>query len=48
MQRAVRGAGRLRGTIAPPGDKSISHRAAIFGAIADGTSVVEGFLPGED
>jgi 3-phosphoshikimate 1-carboxyvinyltransferase len=48
MQRLVHGSQRLRGTVAPPGDKSISHRAAIFGAIADGVSVVEGFLPGDD
>ena len=48
MERRVSAASRLRGTIAPPGDKSISHRAAIFGAIADGLSVVDGFLPGED
>lgn len=31
-----------------PGDKSISHRALMLGAIADGESVVTGFLPGED
>ena len=37
-------AGRLR----VPGDKSISHRALMFGALADGTTHVEGFLPGED
>jgi 3-phosphoshikimate 1-carboxyvinyltransferase len=48
MDQAVRHARRLRGTIAPPGDKSISHRAAIFGALANGTSRVEGFLPGDD
>lgn len=39
---------RLRGTITPPGDKSISHRAAIFNALADGQAVIENFLPGED
>jgi 3-phosphoshikimate 1-carboxyvinyltransferase len=31
-----------------PGDKSISHRALMLGAIADGETVVSGFLPGED
>jgi 3-phosphoshikimate 1-carboxyvinyltransferase len=31
-----------------PGDKSISHRALMLGAIAEGESVVSGFLPGED
>ena len=31
-----------------PGDKSISHRAVMFGAIAKGKTTVTGFLPGED
>jgi 3-phosphoshikimate 1-carboxyvinyltransferase len=31
-----------------PGDKSISHRALMLGAIADGETAVTGFLPGED
>jgi 3-phosphoshikimate 1-carboxyvinyltransferase len=48
MERTVEGAKQVRGVIAPPGDKSISHRCAIFGALAEGESVVEGFLPGED
>ncbi|OLS37963.1 3-phosphoshikimate 1-carboxyvinyltransferase [Alkalihalophilus pseudofirmus] len=38
----------LNGTICVPGDKSISHRAVMFGAIADGVTTVEGFLNGED
>jgi 3-phosphoshikimate 1-carboxyvinyltransferase len=38
----------LRGTIAIPGDKSISHRAIMLAAIADGESRIEGFLEGED
>ncbi|WP_078428489.1 3-phosphoshikimate 1-carboxyvinyltransferase [Alkalihalobacterium alkalinitrilicum] len=38
----------LNGTIKVPGDKSISHRAVMFGAIANGTTTIEGFLPGED
>lgn len=38
----------LNGTIKVPGDKSISHRAVMFGAIAKGTTTIEGFLPGED
>ncbi len=46
--RIVRPARRLRGTIAVPGDKSISHRAAMLNALADGDAVVENFLPGED
>lgn len=48
MQRTVQRPQRLRGTIVPPGDKSISHRAAMFASIAAGASVVEGFLEGED
>ncbi len=47
-QREIRPARRLRGTIAVPGDKSISHRAAIFNALADGEATVHNFLPGED
>jgi len=38
----------LLGTIAIPGDKSISHRAIMLAAIADGVSRIEGFLEGED
>ena len=38
----------LQGRIRVPGDKSISHRAIMLAAIADGTSRIEGFLEGED
>ncbi|KEF40532.1 3-phosphoshikimate 1-carboxyvinyltransferase [Schinkia azotoformans MEV2011] len=38
----------LKGTIQVPGDKSISHRAVMFGSIAKGKTTVTGFLPGED
>lgn len=38
----------LRGTISPPGDKSISHRAVIFNSIARGNSTIENFSPGDD
>ncbi|MFC3228005.1 3-phosphoshikimate 1-carboxyvinyltransferase [Marinibaculum pumilum] len=38
----------LAGTIAVPGDKSISHRALMFGALAVGETVVEGLLEGAD
>jgi len=38
----------LCGTIRVPGDKSISHRAVMFGAIADGVTEIMGFLDGED
>lgn len=38
----------LRGTLTVSGDKSISHRAVMFGSLATGTTEIEGFLPGED
>lgn len=38
----------LRGTVTVPGDKSISHRAVLFGSIAKGITRVEGFLQGAD
>lgn len=38
----------VHGTIRPPGDKSISHRALIFAAIADGPSRVRGVLESAD
>ncbi len=41
-------ANALCGTINLPGDKSISHRAAMFAAIADGTTVIENFATSVD
>jgi 3-phosphoshikimate 1-carboxyvinyltransferase len=38
----------IAGEVRVPGDKSISHRALMFGAIASGTTRVDGFLEGED
>lgn len=38
----------IRGTIKVPGDKSISHRAVIFGSLAQGITEIEGFLLAED
>ena len=38
----------LSGDFAVPGDKSISHRAVMFAALADGSSRIDGFLEGED
>lgn len=38
----------LSGDLVVPGDKSISHRAIMLGAIAEGTTTVSGFLQGED
>jgi 3-phosphoshikimate 1-carboxyvinyltransferase len=44
----VRPVRRLAGTVEVPGDKSISHRAALLGALADGVTDVQGYLEGED
>lgn len=38
----------LKGQIKIPGDKSISHRAVMFGSIAEGVTKVTNFLPGQD
>ena len=40
--------GALRGTLRVPGDKSVSHRSLMLGAIADGRTEIEGFLAGAD
>ena len=40
--------GPLQGEVVVPGDKSVSHRAIMLGAIADGVTRIEGFLEGED
>jgi len=44
----VEKARRVRGRIAVPGDKSISHRAVMLGSIATGQSTIKGFLSSED
>jgi 3-phosphoshikimate 1-carboxyvinyltransferase len=44
----VEGGRPLRGRITVPGDKSISHRALILAALAEGTSVVRGLSDGDD
>ncbi len=44
----VRPGAALRGTVRVPGDKSLSHRALILGALADGASHVRGWLPAGD
>ena len=46
--RASRNRGALSGSIRVPGDKSISHRAMMFGAMASGRTTVTGLLEGED
>lgn len=48
MRKIARRPKRLRGDVTPPGDKSISHRAAIFNAIADGEARVENYGTGAD
>ncbi|MCB7321297.1 3-phosphoshikimate 1-carboxyvinyltransferase [Lacrimispora sp. 210928-DFI.3.58] len=40
--------GSLRGEVTVPGDKSISHRAVMFGSLAEGTTEIHGFLQGAD
>ncbi len=44
----VQPGGRIQGRIRVPGDKSISHRSIMLGAIAEGTTTVTGFLEGAD
>jgi 3-phosphoshikimate 1-carboxyvinyltransferase len=44
----IQPAASVRGEIAVPGDKSISHRSIMLGAIANGITTVRGFLRGED
>lgn len=49
MEKTLRtNVAKLTGTIAVPGDKSISHRAAIFGALATGTTKIDHFLLADD
>jgi 3-phosphoshikimate 1-carboxyvinyltransferase len=45
---AARAIGPLRGDVTIPGDKSVSHRALILGALAVGHTRIEGLLEGED
>ena len=48
MRIRVRAPKRLSGAVEVPGDKSISHRAALFGAVASGRTEVTGYLEAED
>ncbi|SMB89210.1 3-phosphoshikimate 1-carboxyvinyltransferase [Desulfonispora thiosulfatigenes DSM 11270] len=48
MEKEVSKIPKLTGKIKVPGDKSISHRAIMFGALAWGKTNVKGFLQGED
>jgi 3-phosphoshikimate 1-carboxyvinyltransferase len=44
----VRPLRRLAGHVAVPGDKSVSHRAALLGALAEGVTEIHGYLEAED
>ncbi|MEE8280847.1 MAG: 3-phosphoshikimate 1-carboxyvinyltransferase, partial [Gammaproteobacteria bacterium] len=44
----VRPGRRIGGDAVVPGDKSISHRALLLGAIADGSTEINGFLASDD
>ncbi|MBE0501123.1 MAG: 3-phosphoshikimate 1-carboxyvinyltransferase [Desulfuromonadales bacterium] len=44
----IRAADRLCGEISVPGDKSISHRSIMLGALGEGATRISGFLQGED
>jgi 3-phosphoshikimate 1-carboxyvinyltransferase len=46
--RRIRPAHRLRGSIVLPGDKSISHRYALLGSVAEGTTEIRGFASSAD
>ncbi|MCL2766212.1 MAG: 3-phosphoshikimate 1-carboxyvinyltransferase [Peptococcaceae bacterium] len=48
MDLHINSSGKLKGEIRIPGDKSISHRAVMLGAIASGDTVIENFLAGAD
>ncbi|MBE5902712.1 MAG: 3-phosphoshikimate 1-carboxyvinyltransferase [Pseudobutyrivibrio sp.] len=45
---AITKANSLKGEIKVPGDKSVSHRGVMFGAISEGTTELTGFLDGAD
>jgi len=48
MEFKVQPGGEITGEARVPGDKSISHRSIMLGALAEGTTRVSGFLEGED
>jgi len=48
MNRTLTPAAKLTGETIVPGDKSVSHRSVMFGALAEGVTHVRGFLPGAD
>ena len=48
MEFRVKRAPRIEAEITVPGDKSISHRAAIIASLSNGVCVLRGFLPSDD
>lgn len=48
MKRKIERAASIGGVITVPGDKSISHRAIMLGALADGDTAIDGFLESAD
>ena len=44
----IKKAKKLSGSLSIPGDKSISHRAVMFGSLAEGTTRISNFLEGAD
>ncbi|MEK6617202.1 MAG: 3-phosphoshikimate 1-carboxyvinyltransferase, partial [Nitrospirota bacterium] len=44
----IKPGGPLKGTLTVPGDKSITHRAVILSALAEGESIITGYCRGED
>ena len=48
MKFLVEPGGSMKGSLRVPGDKSMSHRTVMFGALAEGTTTATGFLEGQD
>ncbi|MGB2852838.1 MAG: 3-phosphoshikimate 1-carboxyvinyltransferase [Dehalococcoidia bacterium] len=48
MEKRVKGCSNLKGEVAPPGDKSISHRAVILNSMASGKARIANFSSGDD
>ncbi len=48
MEFLLQPGGRVSGVLRVPGDKSVSHRSIMLGALADGVTEISGFLEGED
>ena len=48
MKFLVEPGGSMTGSLRVPGDKSISHRTVMFGALTEGTTTATGFLEGQD